>query len=417
MSPKILVIHDEPEYRALLSHHITTRWSEAVVKAYDPLTAGQLPADFAGAGHDLVLLGDPAGGGDALLWLRRFARQPRFPPVIIVGADEEQRIVAAIKAGAEDYLVQSRLTHERIVSAVELALRLREPQRPPAASWSADALSPIVGSGAPGIRGYELVRRLARGALSAVYLVRDKTTDREVVLKIFHPQAEQSNDEMLDRFLREYQLVAQVEHPNVVRIHDLGVADEQMYIVMEYCSGGSLRQRLGRGLAKREILRILRDCAGALGALHSAGILHRDLKPSNVLFRADGSLALIDFGLATQVSLVAELTGVGAIFGTPYYMSPEQGHGSPVDHRGDIYSLGVILFEMLTGQKPFEGQTAMAVIIQHRQAPIPELPKALAEFQPLLSRMLAKNPEDRPQSAEEVLELAAAIDVAGRAAV
>src|SRR5690606_8635087 len=126
-----------------------------------------------------------------------------------------------------------------------------------------------------------------------------------------------------------------------VRIHDFGVADDHAYIAMEYCGGGSLKRRIRAGLSPEESVRILRDIAGALGALHGAGILHRDLKPTNVLFRTDGSLVLIDFGLARQVMLRAELTGAGQIFGTPYYMSPEQGHAEPVDHRGDLYSLGV----------------------------------------------------------------------------
>jgi serine/threonine protein kinase len=152
-----------------------------------------------------------------------------------------------------------------------------------------------------------------------------------------------------------------------------------------------------------EAYRLMRDIAGALGVLHSAEILHRDLKPTNVLFRDDGSLALIDFGLAKQVALEAEVTGAGAIFGTPYYMSPEQGHGEPVDLRGDIYSLGVIFFEMLTGSKPYDGDTAMAVIVKHRQAPVPRLPTSLREFQPLIQRMLAKQPSGRFPTVAELL--------------
>src|SRR5690606_27384221 len=130
-------------------------------------------------------------------------------------------------------------------------------------------------------------------------------------------------------------------------------------IAMEYCGGGSLKRRITAGLDPDEAWTLMREIAGSLGALHEAGILHRDLKPTNVLFRNDGTLVLIDFGLARQAVLRAELTGAGEIFGTPYYMSPEQGHGETVDQRGDIYSLGIVFFEMLTGSKPFEGDTAM----------------------------------------------------------
>jgi serine/threonine-protein kinase PpkA len=172
---------------------------------------------------------------------------------------------------------------------------------------------------------------------------------------------------------------------------------------MEYCGGGSLKRRIATGLAPDEAFRLMRDMAGALGALHDAGILHRDLKPTNVLFRDDGSLALIDFGLAKQAALRAEFTGAGTIFGTPYYVSPEQGHGETVDERGDLYSLGVVFYEMLTGQKPYTGETALAVIIAHRQAPVPRLPAALAGWQPLVDRLLAKAPADRFQSVPELL--------------
>lgn len=188
-----------------------------------------------------------------------------------------------------------------------------------------------------------------------------------------------------------------------MRIHDFGVADDHAYIAMEYCGGGSLKRRIAAGMDRYEAYRLMRDIAAALGVLHAAGILHRDLKPTNVLFRDDDTLALIDFGLAKQVALIAEVTGAGAIFGTPYYMSPEQGHGEAVDARGDIYSLGVIFFEMLSGAKPYDGETAMSVIVKHRQAPVPVLPPATAEFQPLIERMLAKKPSARFQNVAELL--------------
>ena len=138
-------------------------------------------------------------------------------------------------------------------------------------------------------------------------------------------------------------------------------------------------------------------------AIHDVGILHRDLKPANVMFREDRSIALIDFGLAKQMTLDQEITGSGEIFGTPYYMSPEQGHAGQVDERSDIYSVGVMAFEMLSGEKPFTADTPMAVIYKHSNTPLPRLGGALAEFQELLDKMLAKDPHDRFQSAEELL--------------
>ncbi len=143
--------------------------------------------------------------------------------------------------------------------------------------------------------------------------------------------------------------------------------------------------------------------ARALGALHTVGVLHRDVKPGNVLLRENGSLAFIDFGLARHLELESDITGAGAIFGTPHYMSPEQGHGLTLDERSDLYSLGVVLYEMLTGQKPYLAHSPQALINRHANAPIPRLPETAARLQPLLDALLAKRPADRPPSASEII--------------
>lgn len=397
--PKFLIIDDHADYRRLLSHHVTTRWPDAVVREYDPLLSGRLPEAFSGAGNDVILLGHPCGGTDVVDWVRQFRALPRFPAILVVGSGDERQVVAAVKAGADDYVGKPGLSHSRLVEALEGMLQ-------PAVSGPAASLpaEPAAGGGREPIpRNYEIVRKLASGEIATVYLARQRNSDRQLVLKVLHQVADVAAGKALDRFLREYELVARLDHPNVVRIMDFGVADDHAYIAMEYCDGGSLKRRIASGMDRYEAYRMMRDIAGALGVLHGAGILHRDLKPTNVLFRDDGSLALIDFGLAKQVALEGEVTGAGAIFGTPYYMSPEQGHGEPVDARGDIYSLGIIFFEMLTGSKPYDGDTAMAVIVKHRQAPIPGLPTSLREFQPLLQKMLAKQPADRFQSIAELL--------------
>lgn len=370
-----------------------------MIREYDPLLSGRLPEAFSGAGNDLVLLGHPSGRADAVDWVRQFRALPRFPPIVVIGSGDERQVVAAVKAGADEYVGKPGLSNSRLVEAIEVALQA--PARGVPGNGAGEALAN--GSHDPIPRNYEIVRKLAHGEIATVYLARQRNSQQQIVLKVLHQVADSSTGRILDRFLREYELVARLDHPNVVRIHDFGVADDHAYIAMEYCGGGSLKRRIGAGMDRYEAYRLMRDIAGALGVLHAAGILHRDLKPTNVLFRDDGSLALIDFGLAKQVALQAEVTGAGAIFGTPYYMSPEQGHGEAVDVRGDIYSLGVIFYEMLTGSKPFDGDTAMAVIVKHRQAPIPGLPMSLREFQPLIQRMLAKQPAERFPSVEELL--------------
>jgi len=403
VSFKVLIIDDHPDYRRLLTHHVSARWPDAVIREYDPLVSGRLPEAFAGAGNDVVLLGHPCGGGDVLDWLRQFRSRPKFPPIVVIGNGDERQVVAAIRGGADDYVGKPGLSHGRLTEAMEAAIRARALAR--GANVAGNPEAGPLDLAAPVPRNYQPIRRLAHGEIATVYLAREKSSGRELVLKVLHQVAETGTggDRILDRFLREYELIARLDHPNVVQIHDFGVADDHAYIAMEHCGGGSLKRRITAGMDPYEAYRLMRDIAGALRVMHGAGILHRDLKPTNVLFRDDGSLALIDFGLAKQAALQGEVTGAGAIFGTPYYVSPEQGHGEPVDERGDIYSLGVIFFEMLTASKPYDGDTAMSVIVKHRQAPIPRLPPALREFQPLIDRMLAKQPGDRFQSVDEVL--------------
>jgi tRNA isopentenyl-2-thiomethyl-A-37 hydroxylase MiaE len=207
-----------------------------------------------------------------------------------------------------------------------------------------------------------------------------------------------------DRFLREYQIASALDHPRVARIIDFGAGDDYAYIVMEYFRDGDLRARIRAGIEPAEAARLLREMAEALRVLHEAGVLHRDLKPGNVMLRGDGSVALIDFGMSKQLELDTALTMGGEIFGTPYYMSPEQGHGREADERSDLYSLGVIFHEMLTGRKPYSADTPMKVIWLHANAPLPELPEEHRRFEPLLHRCIAKDPGSRFASAAEVIE-------------
>lgn len=397
--PRVFIIDDQAEFRRLLGHHITAHWPDAVVQQYDPTVSGRLPTAFSGAGSDIVLLGRPGSHGNAIDWLMQLRKMPRFPPIVFLGTGEERQIVAAVKAGAEDYVTRNTLSHPRLVEAMERALTAG---RTPGDS-SKGKTGEVARSGLPRPAGYELVRTLSEGDVASVYLTRERAKGRMAVLKVLRQVPDSGGEKHFDRFLQEYELIARVNHPNVVRIFGLGVADDHAYIAMEYCSHGSLKRRISEGVAGDQAFEWMKVIAGALGALHAVGIYHRDLKPTNVMFREDESLVLIDFGLAKQAHFKAGITGTGAIFGTPYYMSPEQGEGNPVDQRSDIYSLGIVFYEMLTGQKPYDGHTAMAVIIQHRDAPLPQLPRPLRRFQPALVRMLAKDPADRFQSAEEIL--------------
>ena len=209
-----------------------------------------------------------------------------------------------------------------------------------------------------------------------------------------------------DRFLREYQIAAAIEHPNIARVHDFGVADDHAFIAMEYFPLGDLRGRIKQGLQPLRAVTFMRQMAEALKVLHGAGVLHRDLKPGNVMLRDETSVALIDYGLSKHVELDASITNSGEIFGTPYYMSPEQGHGRDTDERSDIYSIGIIFYEMLMRRKPYVAGTPMQVIYKHAHAPLPELKAELKHLEGLLYNCIAKDPRRRYGSADQLLDAA-----------
>jgi serine/threonine protein kinase len=246
--------------------------------------------------------------------------------------------------------------------------------------------------------------------MCTIYLAESERAGTVVVLKVFNQVPDVSERIVsFDRFLQEYEIVAGLQHRNIVRIYDLGVADDHAYIAMEHFPAGDLRQRMKAPLLPRTALKFLEQIASALHAIHSVGVLHRDLKPANVMLRADGSVCLIDFGLAKANEMAASLTGTREIFGTPYYMSPEQGHAEEIDGRSDLYSLGVIFYEMLTGRKPYTGATAMEVIYKHKRADLPQIAPQFADYKELLVRLLAKSPADRYQSAGALLEAISAL--------
>jgi len=394
-----MIIDGQADFRSLLMHHVTTHWPDAILSAYDPTEAGYLPDEFSGAGNDIVLLGDEVGDRKGLAILKQFCKTPGFPAVVFFGQKGDE--AAAVKAGADAFFVRDRIRHDALSVQLGDILVSRRPVASTGSLFVGDERSGIH----PLIRGYRFIEKLGATSHSAIYLAERESTGVKIVLKVLQQLPDVvDNIGAFDRFLQEYELIAEIEHPNIVKIYDLGVSDDHAHIAMEYVDAGDLKRRISAGMNEPDALRYLGQIASALAKIHDVGILHRDLKPGNIMLRSDDSIALIDFGLAKRMRLRMELTDEGEIFGTPYYMSPEQGHGNGVDHRSDIYSLGVIFYEMLTGQKPYRADTAMGIIYLHAQAPIPLLSTRFAKYQVLINMMLAKDPENRLQTADEIGE-------------
>jgi tRNA A-37 threonylcarbamoyl transferase component Bud32/DNA-binding NarL/FixJ family response regulator len=400
LTVKALIVSDRAEYRQLLAHHVTLEWRDALPAEYEPATRGRLQPAFRGSVYDVVLLDHEVQEGRGLEWLEDLTERAGFPPIVYFAPHGDERAKAS---GASHVLSRQDFDHTDFATALHSALAQR---RNVLADTSRAALEPPPPDrfGSVRIRDYRCVRRLAVGGSSSVFLAEALRTGQQRVLKIFRqvPDVVEGST-TFDRFLREYDLVSRLEHPNIARIYDLGVADDHVYIAMEYFPGGDLRSRMREAMPWAEALAYLRQLAAALGALHAVGVLHRDVKPGNVLLRDDASVAFIDFGLARQLDLESDITGTGAIFGTPHYMSPEQGHGLPLDERSDLYSLGVVLHEMLTGRKPFVADSPLAVIYMHANAPIPRLAPSAQHLQPLLDALLAKQAAGRPASGEEIV--------------
>jgi serine/threonine-protein kinase len=256
---------------------------------------------------------------------------------------------------------------------------------------------------------YEIRAELGRGGMATVYHGYDPRFEREVAVKVLPSELLHSDPQFKLRFEREAKIIAQLEHPSIVPVYDVGEENGQPYFVMRYMNGGSLAERIKQKvMSVEEAARILGQIAPGLDEAHSKGIVHRDLKPSNILFDAKGTPYISDFGIAKlSQSQASSVTG-SAIIGTPAYMAPEQAAGETVDGRSDIYALGIILFEMLTGRQPYEADTPMAVAIKHITDPVPHILEANPSLPPdvdaIIQTAMAKRKEDRFSTAVELVD-------------
>jgi serine/threonine protein kinase len=256
----------------------------------------------------------------------------------------------------------------------------------------------------PQIPGYKITRKLGHGGMADVFLGVQENLEREVAIKVLVPSLFRDQQFSL-RFVKEAQTAAKLAHPNIITIHDIGKVENSYYIVMEYLPE-SLNDRMKKVgiLEPKEALAIIKMIAAALDYAHNQGFIHRDIKPDNIMFRPDGTAVLVDFGIARAIDSTTQLTRTGMSIGTPHYMSPEQCRGEKIDGRSDIYSLGVQLFELMTGTVPYKAENTAGIILKHIQDPIPRLPDELKQYQPLIDKMMAKERDTRLQTGTELIK-------------
>lgn len=250
------------------------------------------------------------------------------------------------------------------------------------------------------IPGYKIENLIAEGGMATVYLATQESLNRKVALKILKKF---DTPEQSERFINEGKIIASLNHRNIITIHDIGVFEDKHYLSMEYLEGGDLESRTLQGISPDTALDLIKTIGHCLDFIHKRDIVHRDIKPANILFRKDNTPVLTDFGIAKHLQLDSNLTQDGTAMGSPSYLSPEQARNEKLDGRTDIYSLGVVLYQMFTGSRPYYGESYIDTVMEHLSAPIPTLPSHLKRYQKLLEKMMAKNPLERFASANEMV--------------
>ncbi len=258
------------------------------------------------------------------------------------------------------------------------------------------------------IPGYALLELIATGGTASIYLGIQKSLNRKVAIKILNRLDE---NELSERFLEEGSIIASLNHKNIITVHDIGRIRNYHYIAMEYMKNGSLADKIKRGMNLRQVFEVMTGIGECLQYVHDRGLVHRDIKPANILFHKDGTPKLSDFGIAKKLNNSQEDTLDGYALGSPYYVSPEFVLGNPVDHKTDLYGLGIVFYEMITGEKPYMEKSHVQTMVAHVEVPIPQLPDQFSCYQPLLNKLIAKSPRNRYSSAREMVNDIRAIKI------
>jgi DNA-binding NarL/FixJ family response regulator len=429
MQARLLIVDRDLVYAEWLRQHLGILCPDATVSVLDMREVLRRSDALTPRDYDLLILcaafAEGAAGErpEGVTLLRQLRALPDVAAAIVVATNgDELTAVRALRLGALDYLPKRLLTPQRLHAAVRLALRrierrvarnlarLARASAPGTVATAADEAAASLPAADAVLRDlipqYQIRARIGESEKAVVYLAASLDGKREVALKVSRKAAADGGNEP-QLLAREHAALNAIQHPAIVEIYDYGACAGHEYLAMEYFARGDLKARLQCGLGEEDALHYVQEIAAALRVVHEAGILHRDLKPANVMLRENDDVVLIDFGLARQMDAMRS-TRTGLVRGSPYYMSPEQALGEELDVRSDLYSLGIIYFELLTGKRPYGGHSAMEVLEQHVNAPLPRLPDRLAQHTPLLSRMLAKSRDARCNDATEVMRSVAA---------
>ena len=397
----ISVIVGSAGYRRLLTTLIRAALPMAEIEEVDPfsqtMTLRGSGVSF-GTGSDIIVLGGIGTEAEARSALQRLRERESCPPIILLTAHELEPLASSLcAAGAAAILLKDALSRNVLADAI-LRFTGRSPVHGTSVTvprqygqftFMVDGERVVLA-----IDGFRSLATMSANPMAQVMFAEAIDDHARAVVKIplstpYHDAA------VVQLFCDRYKYFSSLNGRSVVRYLDAGIAGSWPYVVLEYLAAGDLRRRMANGLAIPAAVKILHQIATALVDVHAGGFAHMDLKPENIFFRDDGRLVLIDFNISTPIGGLTRNRASGDVMGSPFYMSPEQGRGLPIDGRSDLYSAGVIFYEMLTGERPFSGENSAQVIFKHLHEEVPLLPRRMRNLQPIVDRLLTKNPDER----------------------
>ncbi len=410
---KILVIDDSQPVRKLIKKYLVRELKQAEVTEYAVEQLGKPKDNFNWSEFDVLILDYKLGyGQDGLKWLEEFGSRPDFPrTIMLTGEGDVYVAVQAMKLGAIDFINKKDMAEMRLAEIVEKAAQFTPLKQAMQEKYIDDAtqiIRKIHHEDKLSVDdldiGYKFIRMIGEGGMSKVYLAEREKDNKSLVIKILDLGKVHDNT-LISRFRQEAELIAELNSPFVINIYEHGFTNEYGFIVMEFCTRGDLQHRMRLGIQQKTAIIYMTHIAYGLNDIHEIGVVHRDLKPANIMFLSDDRLVIADFGISKKLDdSNTHLTRTGEIYGTPPYMSPEQGEEGYVDIRSDIYSAGIILFELLAGRRPYNAKSVASLIYKHVHAAIPTLPEDVRQYQEIINTSIAKKPEDRYQNAAEFIE-------------